>query len=190
MLNTLSDRTLARLTLNAKKKDEDDEDEKDGKDEDDEVDNADDGDASAHGDVKPLGDLNPKPADNCKGDMKTNQLSNEDKQFMALGRKLVNDQRTSMIKTITANARNPFNAKELGAMDFEQLGKLAQLAHNVEEAEVPMFTLNTLNRASYFGSAAGVGMPMGDDGTDDDILPTLTLNFSEIASKGITKSQV
>ena len=214
VLNSLSDRTLARLTLNAKempkfiqdkidakKKREEEEgstEEEPEVEEDEEVENDDQktkeedkaglgvragkgtgkNESQAQGNVKPCGELNPKmPTDN--------QLSADDRQFLAIGRKVVSDRRSSMIKTITANSRNPFDKKELDSMEFNQLEKLSQLAAVENEAVVPSFTLNRFS--GFMGAAAGVGQVNNDSGVDDDVLETPTINYSEIASKGIQK---
>jgi hypothetical protein len=214
VLNSLSDRTLARLTLNAKempkfiqdkidaKKAKEDsameEADSEDEDEEEEVENEDQkteekdraglgvragkgtgkNESQAQGNVKPCGELNPKmPTDN--------QLSADDRQFLAIGRKVVSDRRSDMIKTITANSRNPFDKKELASMEFNQLEKLSQLAAVESEAVVPSFTLNRFS--GFMGAAAGVGQVNNDSGVDDDVLETPTINYSEIASKGIQK---
>ena len=219
VLNSLSDRTLARLTLNAKEMpkfiqdkidakkakedsameeaDSEDEDEEEEVEEE-EVENEDQkteekdraglgvragkgtgkNESQAQGNVKPCGELNPKmPTDN--------QLSADDRQFLAIGRKVVSDRRSDMIKTITANSRNPFDKKELASMEFNQLEKLSQLAAVESEAVVPSFTLNRFS--GFMGAAAGVGQVNNDSGVDDDVLETPTINWSEVASKGVQK---
>ena len=174
VLNTLSDRTLARLTLNAKKKDkEEDEETPEEEEEEDRVENGDPPDASAHGDVKPYGETDPKAEE---VPTKNQLLSNEDRQFLAIGRKVISDRRSNLIKTITANSRNPFKKEELQGMDLNALEKLGQLAQVENQVEVPI-----LNRfaPSYFGSAAGMGDVVTDNGVDDDVLPLPVMNFKK-----------
>jgi len=198
VLNSLSDRTLARLTLNAgempafiqekidakkaKAEAEGDEDidkveeeEEPEVEEDEKVENDKLPCAAADGNVKPMGELNPKHKD----PLTKNQLSAEDRQFLAIGRKVIADRRGMLINTITANSRNPFDKKELAVMNLDQLEKLGQLAAVENEVKQPAFTLNRF--ANYMGSAAGVGIVGGDDGTDDDILPLPVINWKEPA---------
>jgi len=216
VLNTLSDRTLARLTLNkqavlnAEVKDEGDEqlDEEEvdaevgegtragvGEGEDD---------AQADGKVAATGELNPEPKDNAlpafiqakidakkkreaeencdagmKGKTVANTLSEEDRQVLEYGRRVLNERRWGMVETITANSRNTFSKEELAAMTMNQLEKLSNLAEVREQPEN-----FALSRASYFGSSAPAGVQNQDDGTDPDFLPLPVLNFQKREKAG------
>lgn len=191
VLNTLSDRTLARLTLNAKKMPkfiqdeidakkakEDDEDAKDGDDESTENDKL--HDASADGDVAPMGELDPKPPkkDGVANQVR-NQLSPEDRQFLAIGRKMVADARNGMIRTITTNAKDVYTEKELQAMTHNQLEKLAKAVAitSSQEEEAPLFNMS---RASYFGAAVPLENTRANE-VDEEGLPLPTMNWQENA---------